>query len=172
MIGIVVLCAIIAAVGTAVALVGCRRREERFRCYSAARVLLQNEILDCEIQNQVAAAPTSCRILLYLRVHTKPVKKYVLDPRKGILFGRDIRSCDVLLNEAVISEHQCCIREYQGALWLTDLNSANGTVIRKGAFRTLTLRGGQSVRLKSGDRLLLGRVRFDLILFRFDSTMM
>ena len=59
-----------------------------------------------------------------------------------------------------------------GAIWLTDLGSANGTLVRKGLFRTLRLRGGQSVRLDSGDRLILGSVRFDLILFPFDGTML
>lgn len=176
MIATVLLCVVLVAAVVCVVLILYRRHEERLRCYSAARMLVRSEILDHEILNRtgttLVAEPTSRRLLLCLCAHTKPKKKYVLDPRRGILFGRDTQSCDVLLSEAVISEQQCRIGEYQGAIWLTDLGSANGTVLRKGLFRTLKLRGGQSVRLESGDRLILGSIRFDLILFPFDGTMM
>lgn len=176
MIAGVLLCAAAVAAILCLTLAGYRRQEERQRYYSAARALVQSEILDQEIRNRngvpQAAEPTARRLLLYLRVHTRPMKKYVLDPRRGILFGRDAQSCDVLLSEGVISEQQCRIGEHRGAIWLTDLGSANGTLLRKGIFRTLRLRGGQSVRLESGDRLILGSVRFDLILFPFDGTML
>lgn len=176
MIVAVLLSLAVVAAAVSILLVRYRRHEEQLRYYSAARALIQSEILDHEIRNETAgnspAEPTARRQLLYLRAHTQPMKKYVLDPRRGILFGRDAQSCDVLLHEAVISEQQCRISEQRGAVWLTDLGSANGTVVRKGLFRTLRLRGGQSVRLESGDRLLLGSIRFDLILFFFDGTMM
>lgn len=172
----VLLCAAAVAAVVCLTLVGYRRQEERQRYYSAARALVQSEILDQEIRNSISGSavgePTARRLLLYLRVHTRPVKKYVLDPRRGILFGRDTQSCDVLLSEGVISEQQCRIVEHRGAIWLTDLGSANGTLVRQGIFRTLRLRGGQSVRLKSGDRLILGSIRFDLILFPFDGSML
>lgn len=176
MIAAVLLCTAAVAAVVGLMVMRYRRREERQRYYSAARALVQDEILNHEIRSQVtgisAAELTARRFLLYLRVHTKPMKKYVLDPRRGILFGRDVRSCDVLLSEAVISEHQCKISEYKGAVWLTDLGSANGTILRKGLFSTLRLRGGQSVRVESGDQLILGSVRFDLIIFPFDGSMM
>lgn len=176
MIAGVLLCVAAVVAVVCLTLLGYRHQEERQRYYSAARALVQSEILDQEIRNgsggPAAGEPTARRLLLYLRVHTRPVKKYVLDPRRGILFGRDAQSCDVLLSEGVISEQQCRIVEHRGAIWLTDLGSANGTLVRKGVFRTLRLRGGQSVRLDSGDRLILGSVRFDLILFPFDGTML
>ena len=176
MIAGVLLCVAAVAAVVCLMLLGFRHQEERQRYYSAARALIQSEILDKEIRNgsggPEAGDPTARRLLLYLRVHTRPMKKYVLDPRRGILFGRDAQSCDVLLSEVVISEQQCRIVEHRGAIWLTDLGSANGTLVRKGLFRTLRLRGGQSVRLDSGDRLILGSVRFDLILFPFDGTML
>lgn len=175
MIAGVLLCVAAVAAVVCLTLLGFRHQEERQRYYSAARALIQSEILDKEIRNgggPEAGDPTARRLLLYLRVHTRPMKKYVLDPRRGILFGRDAQSCDVLLSEVVISEQQCRIVEHRGAIWLTDLGSANGTLVRKGLFRTLRLRGGQSVRLDSGDRLILGSVRFDLILFPFDGTML
>lgn len=175
MIAGVLLCVAAVAAVVCLTLLGFRHQEERQRYYSAARALIQSEIVDKEIRNgggPEAGDPTARRLLLYLRVHTRPMKKYVLDPRRGILFGRDAQSCDVLLSEVVISEQQCRIVEHRGAIWLTDLGSANGTLVRKGLFRTLRLRGGQSVRLDSGDRLILGSVRFDLILFPFDGTML
>ena len=172
---VILLCAAALAVGIWIFIVSSRRHEERMQYYSAAKALVQSDILEYEIQNQAThklAAPKARRIILYLRVHTRPPKKYVLDPQKGITFGRDSKTCDVLLNEATVSEHHCCIREENGQVWLTDLGSSNGTVLRKGLFRRVRLHGGQSVRVGSGDRLIVGSTVFDLTLFLFDNTTM
>ena len=176
MIAAVIVGAAALAAGAAVFFVSYRRHEERARYYSAAKALVQSEILDYEIRNhatgKLIAPPSTRRIILYLRVHARPPQKYVLDPQKGILFGRDSAACDVLLNEAVVSQRHCRIQEQNGAVWLTDLGSANGTVLRKGLFHKVTLHSGQSVRVSSGDKLYLGRTRFDLTLFLFDNTRM
>lgn len=176
MIPAVVLAVAVAAVCLVLALTHSRRQAERARYCSAAWTLLQNEILDHEIRNHDGniqnPAQEGTRTMLYLRVRGKPPQKYVLDPRDGILFGRDSHSCDVLLHEAVISEQQCRIWEQKDCIWLTDLGSANGTVLRRGLFHRYTLRGGQSIRLQSGDRLQLGQASFDLILFPFNRATM
>lgn len=175
MIIIILLCAVALAAGIAIFVMSCRRHEERVQYYSAAKALVQSDILEYEIQNHEThgiAAPKSRRILLYLRVASKQAKKYVLDPQKGITFGRDTKTCDVLLNEAIVSEHHCRIQEKNGQVWLTDLGSSNGTILRKGLFHKVRLGSGQSVRVSSGDRLIVGSAVFDLTLFLFDNATM
>lgn len=172
---VILLCAAALAAGIGLFVVSCRRHEERRQYYSAAKALVQSDILEYEIQNHETNklnAPKSRRILLYLKVASDTHKKYVLDPQKGITFGRDSKTCDVLLNEATVSEHHCRIYEQGGRVWLTDLGSSNGTTLRKGLFHTVRLHGGQSVRVTSGDRLMVGSAVFELTLFLFDNATM
>ena len=70
-------------------------------------------------------------------------------PESGLRLGRS-SSCEISLQDPALSRIHCQIEARDGALWITDLASANGTTVNG------TELGAESVRLNPGDEIHAG----------------
>ena len=70
-------------------------------------------------------------------------------PAEGLRLGR-LSACEISIPDPALSRTHCLFEAHDGALWVTDLASANGTVVNDEQL------GADSHRLKSGDKVFVG----------------
>lgn len=70
-------------------------------------------------------------------------------PAEGLRLGRS-SSCEISISDPALSRNHCLFEVRDGALWVTDLASANGTQVNG------VMLGADSCRLKHGDRIVVG----------------
>ncbi len=68
-----------------------------------------------------------------------------------IIIGRS-RSCDVILNDALVSREHAVIQKIKDSYFIQDLNSKNGTFVNK-----QKVPFGQYVRLEKEDSIKIGK---------------
>lgn len=156
-------------------LAGNRAARRRQRVREAAHRLVENDLLDYELHNPLdrrPQRPALRRMLVCLKVGTKPTRTYVLDPARGqgIFFGRDPQ-CEVCLSEVVVSGRHCRVYWDGRTVVLQDLGSSNGTQVQRGLFRRWELHGN-CLALQSNDRLWIGHTTFWIQPFLYDDTLM
>ena len=70
-------------------------------------------------------------------------------PDEGLRLGRS-STCEISIPDPALSRNHCLFETRDGGLWVTDLASANGTVVNDVQL------GPESQRLQPGDRVLVG----------------
>ena len=70
-------------------------------------------------------------------------------PAEGLRLGR-LSSCEISIADPALSRTHCLFEAHDGGLWLTDLASANGTVVNDVQL------GAESRQLKPGDKVFVG----------------
>lgn len=170
----IILCAavlaILAAAAGAAAVLAFRRREEA-RYLRAAKNLVQEQLLCYALKPRSLAAPSPRRLMLYLRVNTRPVRRFVFDPAEGVSIGRSA-NCNICVQDPLVSLQHCRIFLLHNRVVVADNSSANGTCIRRGLFRRCPLRRGQAFVLRTSDRICLGRLVLKVTVFTFDDATM
>ncbi|MBR2675264.1 MAG: FHA domain-containing protein [Mogibacterium sp.] len=92
---------------------------------------------------------------------------YLLDPSEEIKIGRDFDANQICIRRETVSNEHCLIAMHNGVLTVQDLNSSNGTFIKRGMKR---YRVNGRVYVNNGDCLLIGGVSMKLQLFIFDAA--
>lgn len=143
--------------------------EERFRY--AAEKIIREEMLDYSLRNPFASgmqAPGARRRMVGLTIRSAREKRPLLfTADQQISIGRDHENQIVLKGRQFSGRH--CVIEQQGKkIWLRDLNSRNGTVLRRGLFTKKLLKQGRRCALRDGDQIRLGSVKIKVKLFTFD----
>lgn len=153
-----------------------RRQREHEKCITAARNIVQEDILDYAMKNphhsSALPPPAPRRQMIFLRVNTTPPRRLVFDPGKGINIGRDTSACQIQLQDPRTSQRHCRIYAQNSTVILQDLGSENGTILCRGLFHKYLLRRGQSLALRSSDTICVGSVRLRVKLFIFDDMTM
>lgn len=147
------------------------RRKEKEKYYRAAKRMIQEEYLNYCISNPAVRQPEPVRFsrtMLYLKPCRKNTEGYVFDPAYGICIGRDKGSCDICLEDITVSARHCELFWYKGCLFLRDLNSQNGTEIKKGFF-SHTLYGETDL-LQNRERFKVGDTWFKVTVFYYDAA--
>lgn len=152
------------------------RAGERRKLYRAAERIVKEDFLDYSLMNQqntTAAQPSGHRVMVGLKaLGEKPRAEYVFDPGKVVMIGRLRGECAICLADVTVSQRHARILRNDGSIWLQDLNSANGSVVRRGLFGRHKVAGGEVFKLRGGDVLCCGAARFKLKIFVYDMTMM
>ena len=159
----------LAAVGVAVYVVHSGKKAEKQKYYDAAYKVLKEECLDLAIRNQNERMRAEQKLMLYLKWKDSEKQGYVFDPEKPVRIGRSPEQNDICIREGTVSSQHCVLFLYQGGLYLQDLNSRNGTLLKQGFSRHL-VNGTEQV--FSGDRIIVGSMTFQVTLFLFDMAYM
>lgn len=167
---IVLVC--LAAVVTVVLLQ--RQQKERRLFLRAARNIVQEELLEYNLKNptrmQHLPPPARRRTMIFLRTNANPPQRVVYDPTTPITVGRNPQTCTLYLSEPSVSLQHCCIYTYGNKVLLQNQNSANGTILQRGLFKTVCLRQNHAAPLRSGDRIRIGSFMMKVRLFLYDDA--
>ena len=148
-----------------------RTGEERFRY--AAEKIIREEMLDYSLRNPFLTGnlkvPSPRRRMVGLTIGSRREKRRPLlfPADEQIFIGRDDQNQIVLKGKQFSGRH--CVIERQGKkIWLRDLNSRTGTVLRRGLLGKKGIRRGRRAALRDGDLIRLDSVRIRVKLFTFD----
>lgn len=154
-----------------------RKNEEQEKCYNAAFNIIKEDLLDYSIQNSIIhnkREPSGERLMLRLKtIKSKKKDSFVFDPSKGIYIGR--RKADnkniICLNDIRVSQNHCVIYTDGIRMYIQDLNSLNGTVVKRG-MKSYFLGQGNIMELKNKDRLHIGAAIFKVTVFYYNAITM
>lgn len=147
------------------------RKREREKYYHAAKRMIQEEYLNYCISNpanHVLTPVKLSRTMICLKPLRKDEEGYVFDPERGVMIGRDKEKCDLCLQDVTVSGQHCELFLYKGNVFLQDLDSQNGTVVKKRIF-SHTLYGDLEL-LRNKDRFKVGNTWFTIMIFFYDSA--
>lgn len=131
----------------------------------AASVLLREQQLDRAISRDSKPDQNRIRPVLELQWKDNRKRHYLFDPSMPVRIGKDpLRNNICIRREAVSSEH-CVLIMHRGALTVQDLNTRNGTYIKRGRKR---YRINGRVYIQNGDRLEVGGLSMTISLFMYD----
>ena len=77
-------------------------------------------------------------------------------PEAGLRLGRS-SSCEMSVSDPALSRNHCLFEVREGSLWVTDLASANGTLVNGDEL------GDESRRLEPGDMILAGDTEIKVV---------
>lgn len=153
------------------------RKVEKQRYLFAAGNIIKEDFLIYSLQNPMGEktplpVPNSKKIMIYIKAKNHGHNlQLVFDPEKEILIGRDQNKSNIYLNEVLVSQQHCCIFSRNDAVYLQDMNSSNGTYLKRRLSKYLII-NGQCVQLNSGDKLTIGSNVFKVTLFYYDMALM
>lgn len=133
----------------------------------AASVLLRESRLSRSISKEEAPLQQRKVLLLELSWEDSARRAYVLDPSVPITIGREPELNQISIRQDMVSAQHCKIMLHKGKLIVQDLNSANGTYIRR---FILKQRVNGSAYLKRGDKLIIGGLAMTVFPFVFDAA--
>lgn len=150
------------------------KKTEKQKYYAAAGNILREEYLNYSLRNTIdgqggTPEPKSAKMMIYLKSKSTGKKtQFVFDPEKTVKIGRDNNNSNIFINEARVSQEHCLIYASGDRVYLQDLGSANGTVVKRGAFKSYTLFDLNQIELQTGDVIQVGSSQFKVCLFYYD----
>lgn len=143
-----------------------RRAADRARMRSAA-VLLRESQLNNAISREYGPDQGRQRFILELSWKDEAQRTYLFDPSTPVRIGRDPEKNQLCIRRDTVSSEHCLLVIYKGALTVQDLNSSNGTFIKR---RHSRYRVSGRVYVKNGDRLEIGGLSIKVNCFLFDAA--
>lgn len=140
-------------------------RKETLKYYQAAYKIIKEDLLDQAITNQQQRRCGGQKVMLCLEWKNGAKEGYVFDPERGVRIGRQAKDNEICIREISVSSRHCRIFLMEGQPVILDLNSSNGTWIRRG-LRKRPVTGACPI--LTGDILIIGNVRMKVTLFYFD----
>ncbi len=154
------------------------KKSERDSYYAAAGNILREEFLVYSLKNTISDSsdvvqPNCQKMMLYIKLKNSGNKvQFVFDPEKKVMIGRDKFNSNIYINEMLVSQHHCCIYSENGNVLIKDLNSSNGTYVKRGLFKKFNLFNGEALQLRNGDSVIVGSNKFKITLFFYDMMLM
>lgn len=155
------------AIITAAATAWRRRQRNAAARLNAAAVLIRESQLDNVISREAAMDPGRIRPVLELSWKDDSKRAYLFDPVYPVKVGKDPAKNNVCIRKATVGSEHCLLEIYKGALTVQDLNSRNGTYIRRSGRR---YKVDGRVYVKNGDRLEVGGLSMKIRLFMYDAA--
>lgn len=173
----IVLIIAVAVVLIVVTFINNRNRAEMQKYYNAAGNILKENYLDYSLQNPFdnrnIEKPNSCKLMICLKLKgSKDKLGFVFDPEKSVYIGRDCNRCNIYINEVSVSQQHCCIYSNENGIVLKDMDSTNGTTVRRGLYKRYFVTNSNEIELKSNDKIIVGSNTFKIILFYYDMAVM
>lgn len=145
------------------------RTQEKRKYYKAAQRILREEYLDGAIKNVegIGLSSNEQRLMIALKMKGSKGAGYVFDPAREVRIGRNREENDICVQDLATSGEHCKIFLYEGKLCIEDLNSSNGTVLRRGLRGSQTLFGKMAF-LQNYTKIIVGNNCFLLTVFYCD----
>ncbi len=141
------------------------RKAEMQKYYDAAYKMIKEVCLSNALKNQKPRENNEQKVMIYLKWKEREKQGYVFDPQQGVRIGRTPGKNEICIREQRVSGRHCVIYLTEGRLAVQDLDSANGTWIRRG-LRKHRIQGPEY--LFTGDQIIVGSLRLKVTIFTFD----
>lgn len=144
------------------------KKSEEEKYYNAAAQMIREEILNDSISREKKTLQESqLKTMIYIKCNGHQKDGYVFHGTREIRIGRKMSPYGIYLKDKEISLFHCRIIWYEGRLWLEDMQSSNGTFIRRGLRKEQVSR---PMCLRSRERIYLGNSHLDIRIFQIDTT--
>ncbi|MCC8151639.1 MAG: FHA domain-containing protein [Lachnospiraceae bacterium] len=158
-------------VGELICFLVCRKRRKKRKrdTFKSIYKLMERRVLDKTLQNRITSDQAASEEYqsLFLRVEfpdTTPWVASVFALDEPVTIGRS-RENKISLRDGEVSRIHCKIARVGFNLYLQDLGSANGTLLRHGLFRKCSMKAQQIESLEDGDRIVIGNFRLRIRVF-------
>lgn len=165
----IIVCIGIAVCGVILYVIYFNKKAETQKYYDAAYKVMKESCLNHAIRSQTGRRQQGQKLMLYLKWTDGEKRGYVFDPERTVRIGRDFENNDICIREETVSSRHCVLFLYQGALYLRDMNSRNGTWLKRGLGKR-QVQGTAPV--FSGDKILVGDLAIKVTVFTFDMAYM
>jgi len=144
-----------------------KKQIEKNNYYDAACQILKEEYLTQSLKKSSREEPLKQQKMIYLKICSKKQKqRYVFNPAHEIIIGRAKQNSTIWLPSREVSMSHCRILLFDRQVYLQDLNSSNGTLVKKG-WKTYLIESGQSILLETGNKIKIGETIFRVTVFDF-----
>lgn len=128
---------------------------------TSLRKFVEYEVLNMTLRNPVTNEQATDYVLgrAFLRIEFPESKSwiaYLFNLDECITIGRS-RENKICIRDERLSRTHCKIYVTNGYMWLQDLGTANGTVLKKGLFRKVCLAPQETTSLEHGDVIVVGK---------------
>lgn len=133
---------------------------------AAAMLLKERQLRDAIDMNRRGEANRNHMVLVVTWKDDKK-RKFVFDPASGVRIGRGRDENQICVPLDTVSTKHCMIFSNGDYLYVKDLNSANGTFLKRG-FKTYRVRDCEMCR--DNDKIIVGGIAFQVRTFWIDSA--
>lgn len=174
MISIVLLsCIAIVAIEIVILIIVNKKNREMHDCIRAASNIARDLQLEVMLRNPYAPKQESegavdlRNFICLTQIHSQIKHQYVYSLNSPICIGRAKSNNQLILKDDLVSEYHCLIYLQQDGVYLRDLNSANGTVVKAGIKSFLVANGG-SMMLQNDNILIIGTMEYTVKIFELE----
>lgn len=144
-----------------------KRRKARANVMRSAAVLMREGRLDHALARDNSNLQNRMRPVLQVSWKDEKKRSYVLDPTEIISIGRDPSINQISIRQDTVSAQHCRLMLHNGKLTIQDMNSANGTWIKR-KYGVYPVNG--RIYLRNGDSIIIGEMEMQIKLFMFDTA--
>lgn len=144
-----------------------RKKKDREQEIKAAAMLLKERQLRNAIDMNKKNGAQREQLILVVSWKDDKKRKFIFDPATGVRIGRGRDENQICVPLDTVSQKHCMIFSNDGYLYVKDLNSANGTYIKRGLKKYL-VRDCQLCR--DNDSIIVGGIAFKIRSFWIDSA--
>ncbi|MDO5456546.1 MAG: FHA domain-containing protein [Eubacteriales bacterium] len=144
-----------------------RKEKEKEKEFKAAAMLLKEQQLQDLIDLSKKSKDIRNRLILVVSWKEEKGRKFVFDPMLGVRIGRDREENQICVPLETVSQKHCIIFSSNNEIYVQDLNSANGTYLKRG-FKTFRVKNYEVCR--ENDQVIVGGVPFKVRSFWVDSA--
>ena len=148
-------------------IINSRKQTEREAERDAAVILLKEQQIIDAIDMKISQNTGRDRLILVITWKDDQKRKFVFDPLQGVRIGRVIDKNQICVPLDTVSGEHCMIFSNGDSLYVKDLNSANGTFIKRG-FNVYKVR--DCVPCYDNDIIVVGNIGFKIRSFYIDSA--
>ena len=144
-----------------------RKKKNKEQEIKAAALLLKERQLRNAIDMNKRGSTAREQLILVISWKDDKKKKFIFDPAIGVRIGRGREENQICIPLDTVSQKHCMIFSNGGYIYVKDMNSANGTYLKRG-LKTYLVR--DSLLCRDGDQIIVGGISFKIRTFWIDSA--
>ncbi len=150
-----------------VSVVSRKKNKAREMEYQAAAMLLKERQLRNAIDMNKKQNSNREQMVLVVTWKEEKERKFIFDPASGVRIGRGREENQICVPLDTVSHKHCIIFSSGDSIYVQDLNSANGTFIKRGFKK---FRVTDTALCQENDTIIVGGVGFKIRSFYVDSA--
>ena len=163
---IVIICLAVVLLEIIFLMISNKKNREQINYMKAAANIARDMELDYLLRNPYAldaagsVMPDIHNFICLSQKNAQTKQEYVFGLNNVINIGRARNNNQLIVNDNMVSEYHCAIYRDQGTVFIRDLNSANGLILKTGKMKKYLISDGNSAVLSDGNTIVIGTMEF------------